>query len=541
MLQEKHASCHSAGAIQKQSEERLPSVTSMADSSSPSPALSLPEEGHLETHHAIGPWQAALALFKCVVGPSILFLPAGIKNAGLISAITISVVVGAAATWCLLLVLDTARYLRQHGKIINSFGDVGEVAFGCFGRVAVEAAIVISQLGFCTAYCVFVAENLQAIIFEVSGGIPRPADEEIHDGERLCRLPWILGDERLVYYIIVAVMPIMAPFTWIRQLRYFACTNMVASTLVVSAVFYMFCSFAAQLVERHFTAAPGIVLFETRGTLVYLGTAAFAFEGIGVLLPLERSMADPRKLDRVVCWTMSSACLLQVIFGGTAYFVYGAATTSIVTISLGRGGMLGGMVAVELVQLAWVLEVLLTLPLQLFPAVHILEPRLLPRSLFRRRRSGLKWRKNVVRCGLLLLCMLVATAGYSSVDNLVALIGALGCVPLALVFPPLFHRGLVSSCNDAADAGIQPAPPLPSGGQAGLLEHQQPHLPDGTSRVEVSGPNGIEASGPKGIGGATSDAILAGSGLLAVIVATVVAVVSWINDDFHLQECVLLT
>jgi len=276
------------------------------------------------------------------------------------------------------------------------------------------------------------------------------------------------------------------------------------------------------------------------GTLVYFGTAMYAFEGIGVLLPLERSMADPDKLDRVVCWTMSGTCLLQVVFAGSAYLVYGAATASIVTISLGSGGTLGGMVAVELVQLAWVLEVLLTLPLQLFPAVQILEPLFFPHGTFRRRRSGRKWRKNIVRCGLLLLCMLVATGGYSSVDNLIALIGALGCVPLAVVFPPLFHRALVSRCHGPGDAEIGPRPPVPSG-RAGLLEDQVPHLPVAIDPANAQSATGTEALGSKEIGGATSDALLSSCGMIGVILATVVAILSWIESDFRLQECVLVS
>jgi len=509
---------------------RQPSLNDCSETSFTS-ASTLPEEGHLETHHAIGEWQATLALFKCIVGPGILFLPAGVKNAGLLAAISISAIGGAAATWCMLLVLDTARCLRRQGKVVNSFGDVADFAFGPFGRFAVDAAIAISQLGVCTAYCVFVAENLQAIIFEVSGGIPRSAGEDINASQQLCKLPEIFADERLVYYIIAAVMPTIAPFTWIRQIRYLACTNAVATTLVVLSLVYMFWSFAAQLAERNFIPAASVKMFETRGALVYFGTAMYAFEGICVLLPLERSMADPDKFDRVVCWTMSGTCLLQVVFASSAYLVYGAATASIVTISLGSGGVLGGMVAVEIVQLAWVLEVLLTLPLQLFPAVQILEPLFFPRGTYRRRRSGRKWRKNIVRCGLLLFCMLVATGGYSSVDNLIALIGAVGMVPLAVVFPPLFHRAVVSRCNGSGDGEIGPCPPVPSA-LAGLLEHQVPHLPVATA---------TEALGPKEFGGATSDAFLSACGMIGVILATVVAVFSWIQSDFHLQECVLVT
>ena len=72
--------------------------------------------------------------------------------------------------------------------------------------------------------------------------------------------------------------------------------------------------------------------------------------------------------------------------------------------------------------------------LQLYPAAKIIE------SLwFHDRRSNNKWKKNGIRCGMVATCMAVSLAGYSSVDNLVAIIGAVGCVPLAIVYPALFH------------------------------------------------------------------------------------------------------
>ncbi|CAK0840627.1 unnamed protein product [Prorocentrum cordatum] len=464
-------------------------------SSWPSPTAPLPRQiPPLDERHAIGAGQAGLALFKAIVGPGILFLPAGVKNAGLASAWCISAVVGLVSTWCMLLVLDTARHLRCRGQVVADFGDIGAAAFGPPGRLAVASAIVVAQMGFCTAYCVFVAENVQSVISRATGGF------ELHGGTvgraghgEACDLAWPFSDWRLVYLIILVLVPLIIPgeaswdylwvavcaqatalptipLTWVRQIRFFTLTNLLASVLVLASAAYMLTSFCVQLAAAG--VAEGVQWFALPGTCVYFGTAAYAFEGIGVLLPIENSMAEPNRLPAVVCYTLGGTSLLQIAFAGTAYLLYGESTSrrdrSIVTLSLSSGPALGGIAAVELVQVAWILEVLLTFPLQLFPAAGLVEPACFRGGSFRQRRSGRKWtNRNAIRAGLLLICVAVAMGGYTSVDNLVALIGALGCVPLAmpdsacavLMAVVLAIRSWVSSTFEFQQCVLRPSPP----------------------------------------------------------------------------------
>jgi len=172
-------------------------------------------------------------LFQALVGPGLLFLPAGVKNAGLGSAIILSALVGLLSTYSMLLVADTVKTLRRQGIPADGFGDIGEACYGQKGRFAVEAAIGLSQLGFCTAYLVFIAENTQAILFEINGGA---VGEGGAAGTFACSLPPVLANSDLVYYIILAVVPLLVPLTWVRQMRYFAVTNLIANVLILLSV-----------------------------------------------------------------------------------------------------------------------------------------------------------------------------------------------------------------------------------------------------------------------------------------------------------------
>ena len=229
--------------------------------------------------HKIGPLAAGGTMFKDLVGPGLLFLPSGVKNAGLAAAVAISASVGAASTFCLLLVLDSAAILRRAGVPVASLGDVGATAYSRAGRLAAEASIAASQLGFCTAYCVFVAENVQAVAFEAHGGRAVGEDDAAALGLAPCELPGPLGRRGLVYYVILAVVPLLVPLTWVRHIKRFNATNAIANFLVCATVVYMFASFFRQLAGGRGAPRSELRAAAFPGALVYFGTAMYAFEG----------------------------------------------------------------------------------------------------------------------------------------------------------------------------------------------------------------------------------------------------------------------
>eukprot|EP01069_Polyplicarium_translucidae_P005637 Polyplicarium_translucidae@DN2822_c0_g1_i2.p1 len=108
--------------------------------------------------------------------------------------------------------------------------------------------------------------------------------------------------------------------------------------------------------------------------------------------------------------------LLYSSFGALAYSAFGDDTSSVVLLNLPDQRWTCA------VQMMYVIAVALTYPIQLFPAIKVAE-----HLVFKRGgavTTARKWRKNVVRAELL--------------DNFVALIGSLCCLPLALIYPPLF-------------------------------------------------------------------------------------------------------
>ena len=64
------------------------------------------------------------------------------------------------------------------------------------------------------------------------------------------------------------VIPFLIPVTWLRQLKYFTTTNMIANFMVVASVTYMVSNFASQLLQSDY--GEGIVwLADGQGLLRY--------------------------------------------------------------------------------------------------------------------------------------------------------------------------------------------------------------------------------------------------------------------------------
>lgn len=96
---------------------------------------------------------------------------------------------------------------------------------------------------------------------------------------------------------------------------------------------------------------------------------------------------------------------------------------------------------VQTSQFLYSLAILLSTPLQLFPAVRIMENGLFPPQRSGKRSLKVKWEKNGFRAAVVVACAGISWAGASDLDKFVSLIGSLAwCAPFFPLFPP--RRGV---------------------------------------------------------------------------------------------------
>ncbi|EIM19885.1 hypothetical protein E3Q22_02466 [Wallemia mellicola] len=346
--------------------------------------------------------QAVLMLLKSFIGTGILFLGRAFLNGGLYFSTAVIIIIALLNMWAYILLIHTSY------KIPGSFGDIGGILYGNKMRLAILASITISQMGFVSAYTVFVAENLRAFVIAVS--------------ESNLNLPTML--------FIVMQIPILTPLALYRNLTKLSLTALIADAFILIGIVYLFGQESAVLLEKGI--AKDVVLFNSKSYPLFMGTAVFAFEGIGLIIPVMESMKEPKKFPYVLSGVM---VVLTSLFAGSGFLGYAAFGSQIKTVVISN--LPQDDKFVQIVQFLYSIAILLSIPLQLFPAVRIMEAGLFVRS--GKFSNKVKWKKNLFRLLIVFICIVVSILGANDLDKFVSLIGSLACVPLCFIYPPLLH------------------------------------------------------------------------------------------------------
>ena len=119
---------------------------------------------------------------------------------------------------------------------------------------------------------------------------------------------------------------------------------------------------------------------------------------------------------------------LFITMGAVSYAAYGSSTETVVLLNLPQDNKL-----VNGVQFLYSAAILLSTPLQIFPAIRITENALFTKS--GKYNRNIKWQKNGFRCVVVMLCAAIAWMGADNLDKFVALVGNFACIPLVYIYP----------------------------------------------------------------------------------------------------------
>lgn len=341
---------------------------------------------------------AALLLLKSFVGTGVLFLPRAFLNGGMLFSSLVLLAVSLLSFYCFILLVNTRL------KIDGSFGDIGGALFGKHMRRVILFSIVLSQLGFVSAYIVFTAENLQAFVLAVSN----------------CKS---FID---IKFMVLMQLVIFLPLSLIRDISKLGFTALIADLFILLGLVYLF--YYDFLTISAQGGVADIISFNPSTWTLFIGTAIFTFEGVGLIIPIQESMKHPKQFTGVLGGVMVIITIIFLSAGAISYAAYGPATKTVILLNLPQDDKL-----VNAVQFLYSLAILLSTPLQLFPAIRIMENELFTRS--GKYNPGIKWKKNGFRFFLVMICAFVAWGGADDLDKFVSLVGSFACVPLIYVYP----------------------------------------------------------------------------------------------------------
>ncbi|KAG5721613.1 putative amino acid permease C3H1.09c [Termitomyces sp. T112] len=344
--------------------------------------------------------EGAFMLFKTFVGTGVLFLGKAFFNGGLLFSIMTLVITAVISGYVLLLLLETKLVVS------GSYHDIGGTLYGPRMRSIMLGSIFVSQIGFSAAYFIFVAENLQAFILGITH----------------CTKPIPLN------HFILLQFSILIPFALVRDIAKLSPTALLANTFILSGLLYVFGSEISILGSQ---GVADIKMFNPKDFPLFIGTAVFSFQAIGLFIPITESLREPRRFFSIVKVVVAAVTLVFGVAGSLGYLTFGSKVETVILINLDSS-----RVSVQIVQLFYALAILLSTPLQFLPSIEILEKWTFG-SLSGK--PDMRLQENVVRIGLVGVCAAIAWAGKADLGKFVALIGCLFCVPLTYIYPPILH------------------------------------------------------------------------------------------------------
>lgn len=210
----------------------------------------------------------------------------------------------------------------------------------------------------------------------------------------------------------------------IRNLKYLAPVSMVANVFQFVGLAVIL-SYVVQDLPYSWESKQ----FASWGQLpLYFGTAIYAFEGIGVVLPLENQMRNPgdmRGWNGVLNTSMTLVSCLYIAIGFFGYLKYGEAVSGSITLNLPVNEFLATAVKIMMS-----VAIFLTYALQFYVPVELLNPTL---QQYVSSQNSLK-AEYCLRFSLVMLTFSLAAA-IPKLDLFISLVGAISSSTLAMIAP----------------------------------------------------------------------------------------------------------
>jgi proton-coupled amino acid transporter len=349
-------------------------------------------------------------LLKAFVGTGIMFLPKAFDNGGMLFSSITMVVVSAVTMVAFHLLL--ACKVRTGG----GYGNIGEAIAGPRMRTLILCSITISQIGFVCSGIVFVAENLTSFLAAVTHG-------------RSLISPTM---------IILMQILVLIPLSYIRNMAKLGAVALLADVFILIGVTYIYWYDIVHIASEGIN--PTVVLFNPSKYTLMIGAAIFTFEGIGLILPIQSSMAKPQHFEWLLGVVMFLITIIFTTVGMLCYATFGTDTSIEIINNYPQTSKF-----VNAVQFLYSIAVMAGAPVQLFPALRILEGKIFAHR-SGKRSLGTKWKKNAFRSFMVFVCGGISILGTGNLDKFVALIGSFACIPLVYIYPAYLHyKGVATS------------------------------------------------------------------------------------------------
>lgn len=348
-------------------------------------------------------WQTSMHILKGNIGTGILGLPAAVRHSGIVMGPICLGLLAIIAVHCMHLLVICSHAMCRRSKLDTcDYGEVTEEVvryafgpkYGTIARYILDTFICVTQLGFCCVYFVFVAENLHQLFG--------------------------LIDVR--YWTLICLLPVLVT-SMIKELQTISYLSAIANVLCLIGLIgtYQFLFFHLKNPNDFPALGP------PKEYPLFFGIAIFAYEGIGIVLPVENKMKKPQDFFWVLDLSMGAVAMAYISMGFFGYLTFGDKIKGSVTLNLPQ------LPFYVIVKASYTMAIFFTYFIQFYVPMQIMVPPL--------QKGNEKCKLGIdifMRSAMVTLtCALAIT--IPQLDNFIALVGAVSSSSIALVFPPLLH------------------------------------------------------------------------------------------------------
>ncbi|XP_054343437.1 proton-coupled amino acid transporter 3 isoform X1 [Pongo pygmaeus] len=370
--------------------------------------------------------QTLIHLLKCNIGTGLLGLPLAIKNAGLLVGPVSLLAIGVLTVHCMVILLNCAQHLSQ--RLQKTFVNYGEATMysletcpntwlrthAVWGRYTVSFLLVITQLGFCSVYFMFMADNLQQMV------------EEAHVTSNICQPREILTLTPILdirFYMLI-ILPFLILLVFIQNLKVLSVFSTLANITTLGSMALIF-----EYIMQGIPYPSNLPLMANWKTfLLFFGTAIFTFEGVGMVLPLKNQMKHPQQFSFVLYLGMSIVIILYILLGTLGYMKFGSDTQASITLNLPNCWLY------QSVKLMYSIGIFFTYALQF----HVPAEIIIPFAISQVSESWALFVDLSVRSALVCLTCVSAIL-IPRLDLVISLVGSVSSSALALIIPALLE------------------------------------------------------------------------------------------------------